>query len=105
MDCRRAETGYSFRCGYAIHKHGSDGTGIAESGRCTSSAVHPFIVQTSLPLTTPGQGRAHEQIHSCVQGCGERSGELIGQARGTASVNVHWKCDDKSLICKKDKAC
>ncbi len=88
MDCRGAGAGYGLRCDFAIHKHGSDGTSVEESGRCTSSAVYPFIVQTSFSSMTPGQGRADEQIHSRVQRCGKRSGELIGQTRGTASVDV-----------------
>ena len=88
MDCHRAGTGNGFCCDLAIHEHGSDGTSVEESGWCTSSAVHPVIIQTSFPLTTPGQGRADEQIHSRIQRCGKHSGELVGQARGTASVDV-----------------
>ncbi len=78
MDCHGAGAGNDFRCDSAIHKHWSDRTGTEESGWCTSSAVHPFIFLASLPPMTPGQGRAHEQIYSCIQGCGERSGELVG---------------------------
>ncbi len=54
---------------------------------------------------TPGQGRAYEQIYSRVQRCGKCSGELVGQARGTASIDIRWKRDNRSLICKTDKAC
>ena len=89
MDCHEAGTGYGFRCDFAIHEHGSDRTSVEESGRCTSGAVHPFIVQTSFSSMTPGQGRVDEQVHSRVQRCGKCSGELVGQARGTASIDVH----------------
>ena len=63
MDCHGAGTGHGFRCDFVVHEHGSDGASVEESGWCTSGAVHLFIVQTSFPSMTPGQGRADEQIH------------------------------------------
>ncbi len=92
------------RCGFAVYQHGSDGTGTEESGRCTSGAVHPLVVPAALSQVTPGQGRADEQIYSCIQGCGEHSGELVGQAQCSAGVDIHRKRDDGSLICKTSKA-
>ncbi len=53
----------------------------------------------------PGQGGVDEQIHSCVQRCGERSSGLVGQTRGTAGVDIRRTCNDGCLTCKNDKAC
>ncbi len=97
MDCRGAGAGYSVCCNFAVHKYGSDGTSVEKGGWCTAGAVHPVIVQTSFPSMAPGQGRVDEQIHSRVQRCGERSGGLVDQTRGTAGVDIHRTCNDGCL--------